>query len=307
MSSRGRSSRSSGPRSPGTPSSTPTSTTSTPGWKSGGTGTKPCVTPGASTRATRTATASARCTSTRWRASGPCCAPGSGPTAASRRRSCRSTSPSSGSCTTPGAGVISTALVGDRSGPLATGDRGEPVGRGHEPVPRLAAGRDDGVVALPDAMAELVLPQVLPDVLDRVQLGRVGRERQEGEVLGDGKVAGAVPTGAVEHDHRVRAGRDVVADLRQVQAGGLGVGVGQDQRGTDGPLGADRAEQVGPGVAAVARRPGAGAAPRPHPGQGALLADAGLVLEPDLDRLAAGVLGQRSRHQIGEAFLNAAC
>src|SRR3954449_11767899 len=105
MSSRGRPSRSSGPRSPGTPSSTPTSTTSTPGWKSGGTGTKPCVTPGASTRATRTATASARSTSTRWRASGPCCAPGSGPIAAPRGRSCRSTSPSSGSCATPGAGV----------------------------------------------------------------------------------------------------------------------------------------------------------------------------------------------------------
>src|SRR3954464_15747887 len=105
MSSRRRSSRSSGPRSPGTPSSTPTSTTSTPGWKSGATATRPCVTRGASTRATRTATASARCTSTRWRASGPCCAPGCGPTAASRRRSCRSTSPSSSSCTTPGAGV----------------------------------------------------------------------------------------------------------------------------------------------------------------------------------------------------------
>src|SRR6478609_4360584 len=50
MSGRGRSSRSSGPRSPGTPSSTPTSTTSTPGWKSGATATRPCATPGASTR-----------------------------------------------------------------------------------------------------------------------------------------------------------------------------------------------------------------------------------------------------------------
>src|SRR4051812_12583010 len=105
MSGRRRSRRSSGARAPGTLSSTPTSTTSTPGWKSGATATRPCVTPGASTRATRTATASARCTSTRWRASGPCCAPGCGPTAASRRRSCRSTSPSSSSCTTPGAGV----------------------------------------------------------------------------------------------------------------------------------------------------------------------------------------------------------
>src|SRR5213082_2643245 len=46
MSSRRRSSRSSGPRSPGTLSSTPTSTTSTPGWKSGATATRPCVTRG---------------------------------------------------------------------------------------------------------------------------------------------------------------------------------------------------------------------------------------------------------------------
>src|SRR5204863_3345758 len=40
-------------------------------------------------------------------------------------------------------------------------------------------------------------------------------------------------------------------------------------------------------------------------GQPALLADAGPILEPDLDRLAAGVLGQRRRDQLGEAFLKA--
>src|SRR5204862_4880384 len=77
--------------------------------------------------------------------------------------------------------------------------------------------------------------------------------------------------------------------------------------GADGALRADRAEQVGPGVAPVPWRPGPGAAPRPDPGQGALLADAGLILEPDLDRLAAGALGQRLAYQLGEAFLNASC
>src|SRR5690242_179825 len=85
--------------------------------------------------------------------------------------------------------LIPTALVGDRSGPLAAGDRGEAVGRRQEPVPRLAAGRDDGLVVGPDAQAELVLAQVLPHVLDRVQLGAVARQRQQGEVLGDGEVA----------------------------------------------------------------------------------------------------------------------
>src|SRR4051812_31647047 len=204
-----------------------------------------------------------------------------------------------------GAPIIPRALIDDRSGPLAAGDRGQAVGRRRQPVPGLAAGRDDGLVVRPDAMAELVLPQVLPHVLDRVQLGRVGGQRQQGEVLGDGEAAGAVPPGTVEHDHAVRPGRDVAADLGQVQAGGRGIGVGQDEGGTDGALRADRPEQVGPGVPAVAGRPGPGAAPRPHPGQRALLADAGLVLEPDLDRLAAGALGQRPRHQLGEAFLNA--
>src|SRR5690242_12675890 len=149
--------------------------------------------------------------------------------------------------------LIPTALVGDRFGPLAAGDRGEAVGHRHEPVPRLAAGRDDGLVVRPDPQAELVLAQVLPHVLDRVQLRAVARQGQEGEVLGDGQPPAGVPAGAVEHDHGVRARGDATADLRQVQAGGLGVGAGQHEGGADGPLGADRAEQVGPGVAAVAR------------------------------------------------------
>src|SRR4051794_30382080 len=50
--------------------------------------------------ATRTATASARCTSTPWRVSGHCSAPGCVRIAASRRRSCQSTSASLSSCTT---------------------------------------------------------------------------------------------------------------------------------------------------------------------------------------------------------------
>src|SRR4051794_16355235 len=75
-----------------------------------------------------------------------------------------------------GAGVIPTALIADRSGPLAAGDRGQAVGRRRQPVPGLAAGRDDRLVVRPDAMAGLVLAQVLPHVLDRVQLGAVARQ-----------------------------------------------------------------------------------------------------------------------------------
>src|SRR4051794_807587 len=72
--------------------------------------------------------------------------------------------------------LIPAALIDDRLRPLAAGDRGEPVGRRQQPVPGVAAGGDDGLVVRPDAMAELVLAQVLPDVLDRVQLGAVARQ-----------------------------------------------------------------------------------------------------------------------------------
>ena len=53
----------------------------------------------ASMPATRTATASARCTSTPWKGSGRCCAPGCVHIGASRKTSCHSTSASSSSCT----------------------------------------------------------------------------------------------------------------------------------------------------------------------------------------------------------------
>jgi hypothetical protein len=43
---------------------------------------------------------------------------------------------------------------------------------GSECIPGVAAGIDDSIVAIEDTIAELVLAQVLPDVLDRIELGR---------------------------------------------------------------------------------------------------------------------------------------
>src|SRR4051794_32887843 len=71
-----------------------------PAYPPGATGTRRSATGAASMRAMRTATASARCTSTPLRASGRYCAPGCARTAASRKTSCRSISASSSSCTT---------------------------------------------------------------------------------------------------------------------------------------------------------------------------------------------------------------
>src|SRR4051794_15386949 len=116
-----------------------------------------------------------------------------------------------------------------------------------------------------------------------------------------------MPAGAVEDDDGMSAGSDAAADLVEMTLHGVGIGERQDERGPGAPRGADGTEDVDPGVATVARRAGPCAAPRPEAGGGALLADPRLVLEPDLDRLAGGVLGQRRRHQAGEVFLNASC
>ena len=114
-----------------------------------------------------------------------------------------------------------------------------------------------------------------------------------------------MPAGTVEQQHRVGAGGDGAGDLGEVQVHRLRVGEGQDQGGAGGALGADGAEDVGPFVSGVAHGARPGAAPRPDPGQRALLADARLVLEPDLERLAARRLGDGLGYRLGEVFLKA--
>jgi hypothetical protein len=60
-------------------------------------------------------------------------------------------------------------------------------------------------------------------------------------------------------------------------------------------------------MAVVAHRSRTCANRRPDIGQRALLTDPGLILEPDLNRLAGGPGGQAVGYQAGEVFLNAAC
>src|SRR6195952_2321819 len=78
------------------------------------------------------------------------------------------------------------------------------------------------------------------------------------------------------------------------------------QARADAALRTDGTEQVGRGVARVLHGARARASARPDVGQRALLADPGLVLEPDLKRLAAGFLGDHLRDPRGEGFLKSA-
>src|SRR3954447_19168014 len=69
--------------------------------------------------------------------------------------------------------------------PAAGCDRPDPVGIVHREAPGFGAGLDNGVIAVPNAVAELVAAQVVPDIFHRVQFRRVGRQRQQGDVVGD--------------------------------------------------------------------------------------------------------------------------
>ena len=163
------------------------------------------------------------------------------------------------------------------------------------------------VVVVEDGDGELVAAQIRPDVLHRIEFGRIGWQVHEGDVVGNDKIVRDVIAGAVEEEGGVGAGSDLAADLCEMQRQHLGVGGREDERGRGAALGAGRAEEVGPVVALIARRARPGSALGPDPGQRALLADARLVLEPDFERLVLGVVGEPRRQGRGKVFLNVAC
>ncbi len=82
-----------------------------------------------------------------------------------------------------------------------------------------------------------------------------------------------MPSGTVGHGNGVRAPGDGPGDPGEVGVHRRGIGVGHDQRGGGSAFGANGAEDASPGVAGIARRARAGAAPGPDAGEGALLAD----------------------------------
>jgi hypothetical protein len=88
-----------------------------------------------------------------------------------------------------------------------------------ESVPRLTAGVNDNVVAVEDAIAELVLAQELPDVFSRVKLRRIWRQVQQTDVGWQlQSCAGLMPACTVKDDDgivaRVRDGtRDQIGKV----------------------------------------------------------------------------------------------
>lgn len=156
-------------------------------------------------------------------------------------------------------------------------------------------------------MSEEVLAQELPDVLDRVEFGRIGRQGQQADIFGQPQPpSGLMPSGAIDGDDGVGTGLDGLSDRGEVVVHRLAADFGHDQSDAEITRGTDGAEDIGEVVALIADRGGTCAFQRPDIGQAALLADPGLILPPQFDRLGAGVLGDRLGDQAGEVFLCAA-
>jgi len=163
---------------------------------------------------------------------------------------------------------------------------------------------DDVVVTGEDAVREPVFPHELPDVLDGVQFGRARRQRQERNVRGHDEGPGEMPAGLVEQKDRVGVRRDHGADLGEMRLHCLRIAERHDEPGALALSRTDRPEEVGPGGTLVLGRPRPGPSTGPSPGELVLLADAGLVLPPELYALA-GMRSADFRQALRETFLKA--
>ncbi len=115
-----------------------------------------------------------------------------------------------------------------------------------------------------------------------------------------------MPTGLIEQQNSMGSRRHRPGDLGQMQSHGGGIAARQNKAGGD-PLGrANGPEDVGRARPLIVRCRGARPALRPSPGDLVLLSDPGLVLKPDLYRLARRVALGDLVEAGGEVFLNAA-
>jgi len=164
---------------------------------------------------------------------------------------------------------------------------------GREPLPGHLAGVHDVLQVPKYRVGEPVTAQIVPNPLDRVELGAVRRQRQQGDIAGHHEPLASVPAGSVEDYQgmgkaypRESGGGNLAADLDQVVVHRRRV-ADRHQCCRLARRRADRAKQIGRGEAEILRRNWPAAALPPHPGQAVLLADPSLVGKPYLDSRAA--------------------
>ena len=176
-----------------------------------------------------------------------------------------------------------------------------------EGVPGLAAGLDNRFGVVEHAEGKEALAQIEPDPLDRVEFRTVGRQRHQRDVVRNGERALIVPTGAVE-DH---GGVDVVwpdsGEAGEEHIHDLGVDAGQHEGEVLAGGRAHGGEDVGPLVSDLTWARGALAPEPPAMTDPALVADAGLVLEPEFEPLVGLGFGGRLQGRAEPPFLKRCC
>ena len=88
---------------------------------------------------------------------------------------------------------------------------------------------DDVVVGFEHAVREPICAHELPDVFLRIEFWRTRWQRHEGDIGRGSERLGAVPSGLVEDEDSVRAGRDFGRDIVEMELHGLGVAHRQDE------------------------------------------------------------------------------
>jgi len=175
-----------------------------------------------------------------------------------------------------------------------------------EAVPGVAAVIDDVVVGREDAVGEPIIAHELPHVLDRIEFGTFGRQRQEGDIGRNVQFAGHVPSSLIQHKHGVSAGCDLATDFGKVHIHCFAVATRHDQCGAFTFCGTDRPKDPGRSSTQIARRDRSGSTPGPAPGELRLLANPGFILPPELYRRAFGQTPPDLRQAGREGFLKAA-
>ncbi len=114
-----------------------------------------------------------------------------------------------------------------------------------------------------------------------------------------------MPSGAVEQQDGVGALGDVARDFLEMELHGLGVGEGQRQRSADASGGTNGAKEIRAFIALIGglARPRSSLGPLTH--KAVLLADAGFILEPDLDRRRRRQAVEMGAQRAREVFLKA--
>lgn len=124
-----------------------------------------------------------------------------------------------------------------------------------------------------------------PEMLGRVELGGVGRQDQQVDVVRHGRVGTGVPPRPIEHQHELFVWPGSRAAGERRQHGGEQLGADLAQQKPDGAARGriDEGRQIAPLVAVLHRRHRPGAGEGPHPMHDGLQADAVFVAGPQLD------------------------